>query len=187
MDTAILPPPYRLALAYAPRAAHNATLGLFALDHRLSGIVRGAREPMLAQLKLAWWRDRLLSPPHAWPSGEPLLAALTGWGEHAAGLVGLVDGWEAVLLDEQQRDLADGRAQACVTLARLLGCPASHEAASEAGRRWTAAEFGEAVLAPPLALPKDLRALAVLVRFFEGGEQSNLRRFLGTMRTGLFG
>jgi hypothetical protein len=59
-------------------------------------VVRTAREPMLAQLKLAWWRDRLAADPAVWPKGEPLLARLAQWRE-PAGLGALVDGWESLL------------------------------------------------------------------------------------------
>jgi phytoene synthase len=79
--------------------------------------VAGTREPVLAQLRLAWWRDRLAEPAENWPRGEPLLAALTCWqGRHGA-LAGLVDGWEALLGEAPLAapalmQLVDGRAAA---------------------------------------------------------------------------
>ena len=54
LDT--LAPMHRLALAYAPAEARPAWAGLLALDARLAGVVRAAREPVLGQLRLAWWR-----------------------------------------------------------------------------------------------------------------------------------
>jgi len=51
-----LGPLNRLALAYAPQSTRLPLLALLALDMRLAGIVRNSREPMLAQLRLAWWR-----------------------------------------------------------------------------------------------------------------------------------
>ena len=54
-----LTPLHRLALAYAPAASRGAWLGFLALDMRLAAIVRAAREPMIGQIKLAWWRERL--------------------------------------------------------------------------------------------------------------------------------
>jgi len=74
-----LPPPQRLALAYAPARARPATLALLALDARLAAILRGRREPLAAQLRLAWWREMFARPPSDWPAGEPLLEALRGW------------------------------------------------------------------------------------------------------------
>lgn len=139
-----VPPLARLALAYAPAQAREPWLTLLLLDARLAGVVRTAREPMLAQLRLAWWRDRLNENPAAWPKGEPLLARLAPWGEAARGLVGLVDGWEA-LLDDPPFDaavfdqFAQGRAAGAAALAGVLG---SDEAGpAQAGEIWGLAEL----------------------------------------------
>jgi len=59
MLVASLPTASRLALAYAPAKARLQTLALFALDTRLAGLLRNSSEPMLAQLRLSWWRETL--------------------------------------------------------------------------------------------------------------------------------
>jgi len=172
-----LTPLARLALAYAPARTRDDWLTLLALDARLAGVVTGAREPMLAQLKLAWWRDRLGSAPATWPKGEPLLARLAAWDDPSA-LVALVDGWEA-LLDEPPLteaavlEFAEGRAAALGELARRSG--AETGPARQAARRWSLAELalGEpegvgiarAMATTALSgerLPRALRPLAVL-------------------------
>jgi len=117
-----LPPPWRLALAYAPRATRDRWLTLLALDARLAGVVSSAREPILAQMRLAWWRDRLRDGQEKWPKGEPLLAALACWDGRHGALVGLVDGWEALLGEaplgaDALMQLVEGRAAACQALA----------------------------------------------------------------------
>lgn len=139
-----LTPLARLALAYAPASARTDWLTLLALDTRLAGIVRSAREPMLAQLRLAWWRDRLSGDPAGWPKGEPLLARLSGWNAEIAGLAALVDGWEALLGDapldvEALSSFADGRAAAGAALAGVLG--ADRGDAKAAARRWALADL----------------------------------------------
>lgn len=91
-----LPMLQRLALSYGRKATRRALLAFLALDTRLAGIVRGSREPMLAQLRLAWWREQLASDPAGRPGGDPLIAALADWPDGGAGLVTLVDGWEAM-------------------------------------------------------------------------------------------
>jgi phytoene synthase len=189
MEPSDLPPLYRLALAYAPRRTRQAAWGLLALDQRLGGIVRAAREPMLAQLKLAWWRDRLGSPRDDFPAGEPLLARLAEWGEEASELSGLVDGWEALLLDGGPAELVVGRSRACAALARVTGVDDSVEAAAQAGQRWAAAEFGLVAESATgvIVLPKELRALAVLTALSGNSEQSPFRQFLRATRIGLFG
>lgn len=142
---ALISPDRRLALGYAPATARPLFLGLYALDAKLAGIVRSAREPMLGQLKLAWWRDQLAKPVAARPLGEPVLAALTPWGDNATALAALVDGWEPLLGDDYpaKADLADfaaARGTACAALAGLLG--ADPEAARRAGQGWALGDLG---------------------------------------------
>jgi phytoene synthase len=48
-----------LALSYVP-ARHRAALeALFAIDAAMGDVVRTTSEPMLGQIRLAWWRERL--------------------------------------------------------------------------------------------------------------------------------
>jgi phytoene synthase len=76
-DTASeLSPPARLAIAYAPRDLRSAFALLLQVDQRFAEILRNAREPMIAQIKMAWWREALSSSAAARPKGEPLLQAL---------------------------------------------------------------------------------------------------------------
>ena len=172
-----LPVEQRLALAYAPAASRGLFTALFALDTRLAGIVRGAREPILAQLRLAWWRDRLRD---GGGTGDPVLAALAGWGDQRAGLAGLVDGWEHLLGDSLDPaaigHFVEGRAQAMAALAGLLGLSA--EQSVQAARSWALADLAGHVANPAeralvqeqagqhdwghVPLPRQLRPLAVL-------------------------
>ena len=177
-----LPPEQRLALAYAPRTSRTLFLGLFALDAKLAGIVRGAREPMLAQLRLAWWRERLVPGAAAtMPRGEPILAALAPLLELDHGLAALVDGWEALLLADPfdtatVSAFAEGRAAAMAGLASHLGHPADQ--ARQAARQWALADLASRIGSPDereqvmaslaaqqwrrARLARDLRPLAVL-------------------------
>jgi len=175
-----LPEAARLALAWSPPRARPATAALLALDQRLAGILRQVREPMLGQMRLAWWRDRLGEPPASWPRGDVVLDALRTWRDPRS-LARLVDGWEVLLgdvLDETAAAaFAQGRASGFAALAVELGeAPAAGQALA-AGRIWALADLAanlsnraerEAVLAlaagePPLPrLPRALRGLAVL-------------------------
>lgn len=146
MLLASLPAASRLALAYAPARARLQTLALFALDTRLAGLLRNSSEPMLAQLRLSWWRETLGRDENEWPEGEPLLAALRSWnGEHRS-LSALVDGWEALtgaapLPPEALREMAEGRAASFAALARSLALEQEADAASHLGRQWAAADL----------------------------------------------
>ncbi|MBC2669498.1 hypothetical protein H7F53_10115 [Novosphingobium piscinae] len=152
---------------------------VLALDARLAGVVRAAREPMLAQLRLAWWRDRLSEDPTVWPRGEPVLAALANWGKQAAGLVALVDGWEALLDEPPLTDAAIegfvcGRSAAIGALAARVGVGPDEVVA--AARDWALADLAlhlgdpaERACASALIgsskvtrLPRAMRPLAVM-------------------------
>ncbi len=147
MDSEILeslPPLSRLALAYAPAVSRHDWLTLLALDARLAGVVRQAREPVLAQLKLAWWRDRLAQDVADRPRGEPLLARLGGWQDGGKPLIALVNGWEALLGEpplpgDAVKAFASGRAAMAGALAERLGC--DRPGAEVRARRWALADL----------------------------------------------
>jgi phytoene synthase len=173
------PAPQRLALAYASARSRPATLSLFALDTRLAAILRGRREPIATQLRLAWWRDVFSRPADEWPGGEPLLDALRGWRDPSP-LAGLAEGWEALLADDLTppviAEFVEGRARAFAALARELGAHPPEDA-GEAAKIWALAdlaanisdgaerdlvvECGRRLGAPP-RLSASLRPLAVL-------------------------
>lgn len=203
-----LPPLQRLALSYAPAATRDALLALIALDARLAGIVRSSREPMLAQLRLAWWREQLGSGSAVAGSGDPLLDLLRRWRGPAAALAALSDGWEAMtgpapLPPEAFMTLAEARAAA---LAALADSPD----ARRMGRNWALADIAAhlsdpreqgAALALARAqdwrqarLPRSLRPLAVLHRLAASAiwrenpaAAPNRMALLSAMRIGLIG
>lgn len=173
-----LPPPQRLALTYAPTRARPATLALLALDERLAAILRVRREPIAAQLRLAWWRDVLARAPCDWPRGEPVLDSLRDW-RNPSGLSDLAVGWEALLAESLTpagiAEFVAGRGSSFACLARELGVEAV-DSAEEAARIWALADlaanvsddaertlvvdYGRALVPPPLS--GSLRPLAVL-------------------------
>lgn len=174
-----LPAPQRLALGYATARARPATLSLLALDARFGAILRGRREPIAAQLRLAWWRDLLAQPAGTWPEGEPVLDALRGWRD-PSGLSVLATGWEALLAEDLSpaaiAEFVDGRGAAFACLARELGASSADDAAS-AAETWALADLAahlsdgaEKALVveygrtrpPPPRLPASLRPLAIL-------------------------
>ncbi len=177
-------PALHIALVWQPRATRPALKAVLAFDARLGRLLGQAREPMLAQVRLAWWRDRLREPLAERSMGDPVLAAL---GETLHGreseLIALVDGWEELLREAPLGQtsiaaFAEGRARALGSIARVanLGDGAA-ESAIRAGRRWALADFTfrtsdgeerEAALSlvraigPCGPLPRELRGIAVL-------------------------
>lgn len=182
--------PYRLALSYAPKSARENILTLMLLDERMAAVLRGGSEPMVMQLKLAWWRDRLRESPSEWPKGEPLLSRLARWSPGTNGLDQLADGWEVLLGDDLSADAieehADARAFGWCALARYYSQDVV--LAREAARVWAATDLAlnltdETEIAGAKAvasgyetdigsLGRELRPLAVLAAL----AQRNLRR-----------
>jgi hypothetical protein len=94
-----LAPLANLLSAYAGRDASRHRL-VWVFDARLAQIVRTTTEPMIGQMRLAWWQDVLTDAGEARGRGEPLLAALraAGLAGHP-GLIAMLDGWEALIGD----------------------------------------------------------------------------------------
>ncbi|WP_374405754.1 hypothetical protein [Pelagerythrobacter sp.] len=210
-----LPLPQKLALNYAPAASRDATAALFALDTRLSELVAKANEPLLAQLRLAWWRDELGKPVDARAAGDPVLDAIgQWWGGEEVALAGLVEGWEQLVGDAPLparaiETFAEGRAGAFAALARHTGEPEAAADARAAGRLWALADFAaqatdaeERAIALTFAeeterrAPRErrLRPLAVLyglaLRSLAGGGAplvGGRRDVLAALRLGMFG
>ena len=182
-----LPPLLRLAVAYAPAPARPPWTALVLLDHRLSRAVTGASSPLLAQLKLAWWRDRMRAPASSWPAGEPLLAALAQFDRERAALESLVDAWEGLIGDEagapEMAALGDARANAVAGLARTLNCVADPAAMAALARRWSLPDVAQPV---PARLPRALRPLLILANLPRPDEAGPLA-LLRILRLGLFG
>ena len=174
--TAALPAERRLALAYAPARSRPLWRGLFVLDQRLGAVAAAQREPMLAQIKLAWWREQMAKPATARARGEPVLALLDAWGDAAGDLQPLVDSWELLLGDQSlssasASQIAEQRSAVCQALAVQLGLPGLAPNIGHAAQGWALADLAALTGAPALAaqhdwaalkLPRDLRPLAVL-------------------------
>ena len=178
-----LPPEAELAIAWsAPRVRAPLTTVL-QLDRRLARIVARTSEPMLGQMRLAWWREALGKPAAERPRGDVVLDAIgRDWAGREAALVALVDGWEvlvtaSVLGPSEIDSFAAGRGAFFAALPQDCG-PAEAARLVLAGERWALADAaasvsdaGEraALVAAGLAragrggrLPSGLRGLAVL-------------------------
>ncbi len=97
-----LTPPARLALAYAPQRVRVGFALLLQLDNRLANIVANVTEPLIGQMKLAWWRDAIGSDPAGRPKGEPLLSQLFALDVAVLNdaATRLVDAWEILIIEQ---------------------------------------------------------------------------------------
>ena len=181
-----LPPLLRLAVAYAPGPARAAWTALVVFDHRLARAVAGASSPLIAQLKLAWWRDRMRESASRWPESEPLLAALAAFDGERDALEALVDGWEGSIGEEADAGaldrLGDARAGAVAALARTLDCPVDRDAIASLARRWT---MPDAAQSAAVRLPRAVRPLMILANAPPSG--AGLVALLRIVRLGMLG
>ena len=98
----IIDPGKLLALTYAKGELQDVLTLLLALDMRLGQIISKGTEPLIGQMRIAWWRDALRRPTGEWPKGEPLfqdLALLKC--ELAPDMVHLADAWGGLLAQEE--------------------------------------------------------------------------------------
>ena len=183
-----LSPPERLAVLYAPRRYQALWEGFLLLDRRLADAAREGRDPLMIQLRLAWWRDRFDQSVAEWPLGEPLLALLRAWDAERAALRGLVDGWEARIVGEDGgAELGKARLEAVCALARLSGVRPG-ESIRRAAAEWLGLEPAEG--RTPI-VPGTQRPLVILrgmaLREAASRPGGPLRDFLAILRIGLIG
>ena len=144
-DPEPLPPEAELALAWSgPNLRGPLTIAL-QLDRRLARIVMRTSEPMLGQMRLAWWRDVLGKPAAERPGGDVVLDAIdVHWAGREAALVQMVDGWEVLVTAErigpdEAAGFGTGRGAFFVALAANAS-PAIKQSAASAGFRWALAD-----------------------------------------------
>ncbi|MXO90294.1 hypothetical protein [Pontixanthobacter aquaemixtae] len=211
-----LPLPQKLALAHAGGAVRPILEPFLALDSRLGEFVSQAKEPILTQMRIAWWRDQLAKPVADRPKGDPILDAIGQyWQGEEQALTGLVDGWEGLLAEPPLPESAagqfvEGRAACFAATARLSAFSRYEEAALAAGRRWgwadlaarlSDAEERQFVLdqseenAPHrMKLPRALRSLTILKTLGDRALDNSGRSLASTradllvvIRLGIFG
>jgi phytoene synthase len=143
-----LDPDRQLALAYVPAALRPAVAALWRLDTGLAAILATGTQPLISQLRLAWWREALERLDRAPPPAEPVLQALaTHVLPRVSGkeLAAMEEGWLILLSDEALT--ADALARYAALRggllfrygARLLGDP--DFPVEQAGARWALADL----------------------------------------------
>ena len=167
----------RIAMRYTSREFRAQLSTVFALDRRLGQLVAQTSEPMLGQMRLAWWRDVLAQPSDARPSGDNVLDAIGRyWDGEENGLVQLVDGWEHMLSEpplasQAAQAFIAGRIEAVAAIsdtkdvrlvARRWACADATAHTAQEDERQTFIKLGLEDADQKIALPKSLRGLSVL-------------------------
>ena len=155
-------------LVLVPVRDRAAMASLWRLEARLFELVAHHREPMLAQIKLAWWRERLsqiAAHSRDLPRGEPLLADLAAHWAGNGALPCIAQAYEAILLadsDDGRAAVPDGLAEA---MRQVMG------GASDAGRAWAHARTGQMAQERGTAMAVWQRACTVGIAAGEGGAE----------------
>ena len=177
-----IPEEAQLAIAHSPARLRIPLTIFLELDARIARIIAATNEPMLGQMRLAWWRDTLKQPAGERPQGDRVLDAIGQyWSGQETALIALIDGWEEmlgeVLTSQAAERFAAGRAAPFAALPSLAGLTVDHQPALYAAQRWalvdaalhvsegsersTLIELAQSVEASA-ALPRAYRGLAVL-------------------------
>lgn len=166
-----------LAALFAPEPARRGILALLAFDHELARTRIVTREPMLARIRLEWWREAAAEAagsgqPRAQPIVESLSEIARRYGLGAERLTALIDAREEEI-DGPLDVVRSGHALADLQLDVLgLDDAASRQAAHAVGAAWLMGEgperdslLGDARAlrgkVDPAALPILLPALAL--------------------------
>jgi phytoene synthase len=155
-----------LSVLYAPAPVRPAWMALHALDLELESVVAGTTEPMIGEIRLAWWREALEGLDAGRVPAQPLLqliaAEVLPRGVSGAALAVLEDRWAGLIgSDEVPEAHFAGGGDLFVLLARLAG---GNEAQARAlGAAWAA---GEAPPSGSVAAP--LRPLLGLAKLAAG-------------------
>lgn len=177
-------PERTLALTYAPVEARQSLAALLSLDDALASLLRTTTEPAVAQIRFAWWRERLAELGGTVTPAIPVLQVVAdhvvALGISGSRLVGIVEGWEVLIEAERlDRDTLSQFAQKRGGTLFAIGAELSgSKAFPEAGQGWALSDLvshltaqSEAELAREMALqaldrpfrwPRRARALGAL-------------------------
>ncbi len=159
-----------IASLFAPTAKRPLLHALYALNHELAHIGEAVREPMMAEIRLQWWRDALAEARAGHPRGHDVLQGMAEVFAKAQVPPEMLDAMiDARVLDvgvEVFADMAALESYADATsgnlmriAGRILGEPAD-EMAREAGAAYALAGILRAVpfhaARRKLFLPRDL-------------------------------
>jgi phytoene synthase len=169
--TLVTDPWLDLASSYAPDRSRAALEALFALDTALGNVLRTTREPLVGQMRLAWWREALQGLDASGAPAEPVLQSLTAavlpLGITGHALSGMVDAWEPWLGDSCAGPIDDHarlRGRALFALAGIALGAAADDPLGEAGEGWALADLAANLSDPALANQARERAATLLAQ-----------------------
>jgi phytoene synthase len=144
---------------------------LLALDAALGNVLRTTREPLVGQMRLAWWREALQGLDASGAPAEPVLQSLTAAvlpvGITGRALSEMVEAWEPLLSDIGAGSIDDHarlRGRALFTVAGMVLGAAEGDPVGDAGEGWALADLAANLSDPALASEARERAATLLAQ-----------------------
>jgi 15-cis-phytoene synthase len=143
-----LRPPENLAVFYAPKRLQSQFRLILAFDNRLADVVLKSREPMIAQLKLAWWNDVINRPRESRATGERILSALADPVNQGCEvpMSTLIEAWEMLAAEADWTDACLANF-AALRSAAIFGQYAkwvqATDEVNDIGKKWALADLSE--------------------------------------------
>ncbi|MCD2316088.1 hypothetical protein LQ954_07995 [Sphingomonas sp. IC-11] len=180
IDPAAGHPERALALGYAPLAAHDGIVALFALDATLAKLAMGTRDPMVAQLRLTWWHEALSALGTGRSPAQPILRALSEAQANGAALAQMEVGWERLLAAPDDEALSAFSEERGILFAEAARLARAQDDVVAAARGWALADLSRITVDAGLsaragALARPLLQRAAAQRWSPAG------RFLGAL------
>ncbi len=165
----------QLSLAYASRELRPKLAALLALDTHLASVAMGRGDPLLVQMKLAWWRSAIIDGPDTMAPEIAMIAGVFMPFERE-NIALLCDSWEQVIgqnvpFGSTANDFAHNRASAVFGTLALNESAELHAQITALGQGWAQADLAlrlgvnrqvPLMLASPTLPPRRYGALAVL-------------------------
>jgi phytoene synthase len=151
----MMPPLAQMLAAHAGAGQADRHRAIWAFDARLAQVARTTSEPMIGQMRLAWWNDVIDDATDVKGQGEPVVDAMRATAAiRAPGLSAMIDGWEVLVVEpdidvQGLRDYAAGRGGGLFrALADEADAPAWLDAAGAVWALWDlAGHVGDDALA----------------------------------------
>lgn len=132
----------RVALASATkhRSLFHATFGL---DTLLGRVVLGSNEPIVSQIRLAWWREKLQVLSAGALDRDPLTALIqSSWGMDTSPLIKLIDGWESFIVEPKRpMFFVSAKAELVRAIAEKVGSQSDVDGAVLDAKLWAYADL----------------------------------------------
>jgi phytoene synthase len=197
-EMADLKPYEKLAIAYADGVGRELLALLLLLDSKLLEVMRKGQEPLLAQMRVVWWREQFGKAVSDRAKGEPLLQQLSNVemkipelriGHYATQLA---EAWEILAVAGEDAAQQDWEKHSRLRAAAVFGAYAEwqgvagevNQKAIESGVEWASSIWGQGHARKFVSTGlKPLDVLALGARL--DNETSTLKRIGGASRLAL--